>query len=149
MRKSIIHPRLLLFHMNYYTYIHMYNQSISHFIIIFSVYLFRNIWFYSKNKGNSLACHRYGRPRHGYGAGDGNGAGRRHHEFSLHLRRRYHDRSRRDLFFLPAVKFHKKSKSVSYFCPRYAFAFSCSEKYLCPAFLNKNRISNGRSLHRG
>ena len=147
MRKSIIHPRLLLFHMNYYTYIHMYNQSISHFIIIFSVYLFRNIWFYSKNKGNSLACHRYGRPRHGYGAGDGNGAGRRRHEFSLHLRRRYHDRSRREPFLLLLVKFHKKS--VSHFYPRYAFAFSCSEKYLCPAFLNKNRISNGRSLHRG
>ena len=115
MRKSIIHPRLLLFHMNYYTYIHMYNQSISHFIIIFSVYLFRNIWFYSKNKGNSLACHRYGRPRHGYGAGDGNGAGRRRHEFSLHLHRRYHDRSRRDLFFLPAVKFHKKAKAYRTF----------------------------------
>lgn len=110
MRKSIIHPRLLLFHMNYYTYIHMYNQSISHFIIIFSVYLFRNIWFYSKNKGNSLACHRYGRPRHGYGAGDGNGAGRKRHEFSLHLRRRYHDRSRREPFLLLLVKFHKKKR---------------------------------------
>lgn len=36
--------------MNYYTYIHMYNQSISHFIIIFSVYSFRNIWLYSKIK---------------------------------------------------------------------------------------------------
>ena len=88
-------------------------------------------------------------PRHGDGAGHGNGASGRRYEFPFHLHRRYHDRSRRDLFFLPAVKFHKKSKSVSYFCPRYAFAFSCSEKYLCPAFLNKNWISNGRSLHRG
>ena len=147
MRKSIIHPRLLLFHMNYYTYIHMYNQSISHFIIIFSVYLFRNIWFYSKNKGNSLACHRYGRPRHGYGAGNGNGAGRRRHEFSLHLRRRYHDRSRREPFLLLLVKFHKKAYRT--FIRGTLFAFSCSEKYLCPTFLNKNRISNGRSLHRG
>lgn len=52
-------------------------------------------------------------------AGDGNGAGRRRHEFSFHLRRRYHDRSRREPFLLLLVKFHKKS--VSHFYPRYAF----------------------------
>lgn len=51
------HPRLLLFHMNYYTYIHIYNQSVLHFVVMFSVYLFRNIWLYSKDKGNSPACH--------------------------------------------------------------------------------------------
>lgn len=148
MRKSIIHPRLLLFHMNYYTYIHMYNQSISHFIIIFSVYLFRNIWFYSKNKGNSLACHRYGRPRHGYGAGDGNGTGRRRHEFSLHLRRRYHDRSRREPFLLLLVKFTKKAYRT--FIRGTLFKFPCLEKYLHQFFLfNKDLNPNRRGLHRG
>ena len=55
----------------------------------------------------------------GHSTGDGNGAVRRRHEFSLHLRRRYHDRSRREPFLLLLVKFHKKS--ISHFYPRYAF----------------------------
>ena len=51
--------------MNYYTYIHMYNQSILHFIVMFPFYLFRNIWFYSKNK--EFAGLAIGTAAHGMG----------------------------------------------------------------------------------
>ena len=36
--------------MNYYTYIHIYNQSILNFIVMFPFYLFRNIGFIPKIK---------------------------------------------------------------------------------------------------